>query len=113
MEKWVGLETKVGSSISLSSGCVAAAGANGCIRLFNTRDLKYEGSLPLPPSLQTVFSGKSEKKKDISTVVEANSADVVCLRFLPSATKLAVIYSDNSLFIWDVSNKTNIGKYRR
>ena len=110
MEKWVSLQTTESHSISINETTIAAGGADGVVRLFRKSDLNYEGSLPLPPTIPHINSTTKSPPATTTTTTSPSPA-AICVRFLP-ASKLAVIYSDNSLFVWDVSNKNNIGKYR-
>ena len=91
MEKWVRLESSTSYSIallmregelSLFIGC-----SDGIIRVF-TQDLTYSGTLPLPYPL-------------------ANSKYPACyaVSLLSDNNKLAAIYADRQLIVWDLSAK--------
>lgn len=91
-------------SLSISDDLIATGCGNGTVRIFSASDLKYRTTLPLPPSTSQ-FNSNS---------LNNNSGDSSssCVRFLPGSTKISVIYSDSSLFVYDIADLNNIGKYR-
>ena len=117
MENWVGLESQGGCSITICGDLIAAGCGGGVVRIFSTMDLKYQATLPLPPSNSEL---NSKTLNDLPTASGAASTSgsqaslpsSSCIRFLPGATKIAVIYSDSSFFVYDITDKSNIGKYR-
>ena len=94
----------------MRSDSVAVGCSKGVVRLFDAKTLKYVTSLPLPPSLDSINS--SSLSAPTSTASSAQLPSSRCVRFLPGATKIAVIYSDNSIFLYDLANPNSIGKYR-
>jgi len=110
MENWVSLENTEGLSIDVQSDSIAVGCSKGVVRLFDAKTLKYVTSLPLPPSLAAVNSSSLSAPASTATASKLPSSN--CVRFLPGATKVAVIYSDNNLFMYDLTNPNSIGKYR-
>ncbi|GMH62952.1 hypothetical protein TrLO_g10666 [Triparma laevis f. longispina] len=110
MENWVSLESQEGFSLDVCGDLVAIGCGKGVVRLFDAKTLKYVTSLPLPPSASSVNSSTLEKVTATTAAVALPSAS--CVRFLPGATKITVIYGDNSLFVYDLTNPSSIGKYR-
>lgn len=51
MEKWVSLEAPSAYGVSVHDGTLAAACADGLVRLFHAADLQYIATLPRPPPL--------------------------------------------------------------
>ena len=80
-------------------------------RLFEPITLKYLGTLPKPHPLgvdltiQTgsVYNGGGQ---------DDTHPDTVAIKLDGEAGKLTCIYSDRSLFIWDIKDIKKIGKYR-
>jgi len=72
--------------------------------VFSASDLKYKTTLPLPPSSTQLNSNTLNNNSGTSSSS--------CVRFLPGSTKVSVIYSDSSFFVYDIADLNNIGKYR-
>lgn len=90
MEKWVELKADYGTCITTCDKFIICGCSNSIIRLFQPDSLLYIATLPKPH-------------------LNTNSyPDTVSLSIDSTCTKLSVIYSDHSLFTWDLSDIKNI-----
>ena len=91
MEKWVRLETTSAYSIALltreKSMLLIMGCSDGVIRVFNS-DLTLHASLPLPYPL-----------------ADGNYPACYAVSLLSDTNKLAAIYADRQLIVWDVSSE--------
>ncbi|CAG8496566.1 11199_t:CDS:10 [Acaulospora colombiana] len=114
MDKWVNLQVcvKGAYSIDVSEQYIVCACANGIVRLFEPVTLKYLGTLPKPHPLGvdlTIQMGTT-----YNGVGGPNDVypDTLALKLDAETGKLTCVYSDRSLFIWDIKDVKKIGKYR-
>lgn len=66
MQKWVSLEVPAAYGVSLLDDTVAAACANGLVRLFQASDLRYTATLPRPPPLGHANVASIRELRDIT-----------------------------------------------
>ncbi|EGF77290.1 hypothetical protein BATDEDRAFT_35991 [Batrachochytrium dendrobatidis JAM81] len=109
LDKWVDVKMDYATSLDISARHIACGGANGCIRMFEPSTLRYISTLPGPHSHMT----------QVSNTCSASNLplypDIVSLRLISNHLEedcLVVIYSDNSLVIWDVSEPQQSKKRR-
>ena len=135
VEKWVQLESASSFCLELFSpegapGLLIVGCANGIIRCFDPQSLQYIATLPLPaPLLGAVPPASPDRVENADTTVASVPAEMaldthsmyaacygvckVASSHNPSAApKLATIYADRSLFVWDISDMYAIAKYR-
>lgn len=115
MKMWVQLESNVSYSVALleiggsdvSENIVIVGCSEGHIRAFSAKNLQYIATLPLPePPTGSVM--KPAAALAICTV----SPNRKKMPSNPGSRKLAAVYGDRSLFIWDVSDITNATHHR-
>ncbi|KAI9317211.1 hypothetical protein BX666DRAFT_1943426 [Dichotomocladium elegans] len=113
VDKWVDLQVQSAYSIAVSPTYVVCACAGGVIRLFEPGTLKYCGILPKPHPLGIDISAITSPEMLKST--EENShyyPDAIAVAYDDASGKVTAVYSDRSLFLWDVHDLKKIGKYR-
>ncbi|CAG8452818.1 28309_t:CDS:10 [Dentiscutata erythropus] len=111
MDKWVNLQVKSAYSIDVSQQYIICACSNGIVRLFEPITLNYLGTLPKPHPLGvdlTLQTGSTYGTGDPNDTYP----DTTAIKFDAETGKLTCIYSDRSLFIWDIKDVKKIGKYR-
>ncbi|KAL0076140.1 hypothetical protein F4703DRAFT_1762129 [Phycomyces blakesleeanus] len=112
IDKWVDLQVKGAYSLSVSSTYVICACANGIIRLFEPETLKYCGMIPKPHPLgidiSSITSPESLPVADASTCYP----DIIAVAYDESTKKVTAVYSDRSLYVWDIKDLMKVGKYR-
>ena len=114
MDMWVQLESAASYSISLHTFPSGSIGnldvvivgcTEGMIRVFSAKSLQYLVTLPLPvPSI-----GDTENFPACLAICTINGTKTNRQSRSP---KLAAIYSDNSLYIWDIGDINNAFQYR-
>uniref|UniRef100_A0A8C1GHX6 Mitogen-activated protein kinase binding protein 1 n=1 Tax=Cyprinus carpio TaxID=7962 RepID=A0A8C1GHX6_CYPCA len=116
LDKWVELRvsdedtTSMATSLSVSEDLIFCGCADGTVRAFSPTDLHFICTLPHPHSLGT----------DIATVIEASHLfafkenvrcpDTVAVSYDPTNRWLSCVYSDHSLYVWDVRDLRKVGK---
>ncbi|CEP18800.1 hypothetical protein [Parasitella parasitica] len=112
IDKWVDLQVKSAFSIAVSSNYVICTCSEGVIRLFEPVTLKYAGILPKPHPLGTdislVTSPEMVRPADEST----SYPDAIAMVYDETIQRVIAVYSDRSLYVWDIKDLTKIGKYR-
>ncbi|XP_035987347.1 WD repeat-containing protein 62 isoform X1 [Fundulus heteroclitus] len=109
LEAWVDLKTAAASSLAVSDDFVFCGCADGVVRVFRPSDLQYVGSLPRPHRLGVDLS-RSAPHSPSPAGSEAPHPDTLALTFDPRGRRLACVYSDHSVYVWDVRDARNAGK---
>jgi WD40 repeat protein len=125
VEKWVQLESSSSYCLELipaegAAGLLVVGCANGTVRCFDPLTLQYVATLPLPAPLVGALP-KASRVDEGSEVhhLSTHAPYAACygvrkVRSPRSAgpPKLATIYGDRSLFVWNISDLYAIAKYR-
>ncbi|KAJ3229719.1 mitogen-activated protein kinase binding protein 1 [Chytriomyces hyalinus] len=112
MEKWVDLKVKGGLSIAICSRFIVCGCTDGIIRLFEPVTMKYIATLPKPHHLG-VDVAQSVGARYVSTAPpNAVYPDTVAVKVDIAGEYITSVYSDRSLFIWDVKDVKHVGKFR-
>ncbi|TPX35368.1 hypothetical protein SmJEL517_g02222 [Synchytrium microbalum] len=112
MEKWVDLKVRKGFSVDVSDKYVVCGCTDGIIRIFEPFTLKYIMTLPKPHPVGVDVAtsvGSSYRSPNIQNAVYAS---VVAVKVDHANEKVVAMYSDRSMFIWDVKDPKHVGKYR-
>ncbi|CAG8614166.1 13200_t:CDS:10, partial [Ambispora leptoticha] len=112
MDKWVELQVKGAYSIDVSEQYIVCACTNGIIRLFEPITLKYLGTLPKPHPLGVDLSLQTGNTYQGNSNPNDIYPDTVAVKLDRETGKLTCLYSDRSIFIWDIKDIKKIGKYR-
>ncbi|CAG8720678.1 32047_t:CDS:2, partial [Racocetra persica] len=112
MDKWVNLQVKSAYSIDVSQQYIICACSNGIIRLFEPITLNYLGTLPKPHPLGVDLTLQTGTTYNGAGDPNETYPDTTAIKFDAETGKLTCIYSDRSLFIWDIKDVKKIGKYR-
>ncbi|GAB1607476.1 WD repeat-containing protein 62-like [Argonauta hians] len=109
LEKWVELRAKNATGMSVGEDYVFIGCANGVIRVFDSHNLQFVASLPKPHYLGVDVSSAV----NISQVCPQHDAlypDSMALTYDDINKKITCVYSDHSLYIWDVHDIHKVGK---
>lgn len=119
VEKWVKLETSTAFSMELfsskdSAGLLVVGCANGAIRAFAPKTLEYIETFPRPIPLE---DANIPLDGSITRDDTCKYAACYALRRVPGTKadpipKLAAIYADRSLIIWDISDIFAVKSHR-
>ena len=112
MDKWMDLHVGNGYVLTTSGKYLVCGCADGIIRCFDSNTMSHIVTLPRPPPLGQ--ANISPDKKRIMIASEPNSvfADTVGLLLLENNSKLYALYSDRTVFTWDISRLEAITVYR-
>eukprot|EP01135_Chromosphaera_perkinsii_P004659 Nk52_evm8s293 gene=Nk52_evmTU8s293 len=102
LEKWIDLKMGKASAISVAAKYIACGGADGIIRLFDSSNLSYITTLPQP--LPLAENAHDEQSETLPSVL-AVELDFDC-------KYLYCVYSDHSIYVWNISNVDMIGKVK-
>ncbi|XP_033883197.3 WD repeat-containing protein 62-like isoform X2 [Acipenser ruthenus] len=110
LDTWIDLKAPVSNCIVASEDFVFCGCADGTIRVFNPQDLHYITSLPKPHHLGVDVAKGTEPGHLFDQNPDAVYPDAVALAFDPSTRRLSCVYSDHSLYVWDVRDLRKVGK---
>eukprot|EP01043_Picozoa_sp_COSAG02_P042894 COSAG02_NODE_3686_length_6384_cov_22.292920_3_plen_1673_part_00 len=101
--------------VAACSRCVAVGCSDGIVRLFAPKTLQYIATLPKPAACSR--QNDSDIDRDLSLSYDESThaevfPDAVCLSISDDGKRLSVIYSDHSIYVWDIANPNCVGKYR-
>lgn len=100
-DRWVNLKVSKANSISVSPSFVICGCSDGSVRLFHPITLEHLKTLPKPHMVAAPTSS-----------TQSLFPDSIALSLTPSNKHLAVLYSDKSVFLWNISDLKNIFKAR-
>ncbi|KAG0354384.1 mitogen-activated protein kinase binding protein 1, partial [Gamsiella multidivaricata] len=106
IEKWIDLHVRGAYSVNLGEGCIICACTDGFIRLFEPETLEYIGTMPKPMAVGA-FTGTMQTARQEEDDPNAIYADVLASQYDTSSNSLICIYSDRSLFVWDMNDIHN------
>ncbi|KAI9282726.1 WD40-repeat-containing domain protein [Sporodiniella umbellata] len=112
IDKWVNLQVKNSFSIAVSSTFVICTCSEGTVRLFEPITLKYLGILPKPHPLGVDISSITSPDMVRTTDDAHMFPDAVAIVYDSEAQRVTIVYSDRSLYIWDIHDLQKIAKYR-
>ncbi|XP_041131628.1 mitogen-activated protein kinase-binding protein 1-like isoform X2 [Polyodon spathula] len=110
LDKWVELRTTLASSLSVSEELVFCGCSDGTVRAFNPINLHFICTLPRPHSLGIDIATVTEASHLFSPDPEARYPDAVAVTYDPASRWLSCMYSDHSLYVWDVREPRKVGK---
>jgi len=106
VERFVDLKVKRTYSVFVGTKYVVCGCSDGVIRMFEPVSMKYVCTLPRPHAL-----GR-ENRPDDSPAAQLSYADVIAAKLTADETRLVALYSDRSLYVWNVESVKNITKAR-
>ena len=110
LEKWMDLKVTNAYSVVASSEWLICSCGDGFIRFFKLETLEHLFSLPKPPTLGSYNIERGVTKLTASS--DVRYADTIAITFDEANSKLASLYSDRTLFIWDLKSLNKIVVYR-
>ncbi|KAL6080562.1 mitogen-activated protein kinase binding protein 1 [Balamuthia mandrillaris] len=109
MEKFVNLRTAAAFSISVSDRYIVCACTDGIVRIFDQTTLRSVATLPRPHALgnevcSSISPSPSSGTKGITY------PDVMSCEISSDNSRVTCVYSDRSVYVWDISNPNKVGK---
>ncbi|XP_026085579.1 mitogen-activated protein kinase-binding protein 1-like isoform X3 [Carassius auratus] len=116
LDKWVELRkndsfaTSTATSLSVSEDLIFCGCADGTVRAFSPTDLHFICTLPHPHSLGTDIAAVTEASHLFAYKENVRYPDTVGMSYDPTNRWLSCVYSDHSLYVWDVRDLQKVGK---
>ncbi|KAJ8044348.1 Mitogen-activated protein kinase-binding protein 1 [Holothuria leucospilota] len=110
LDKWVELRTRQAFSISASDHHLFVGCADGVMRIFSASTLHFITSLPKPHHQGIDVAAGIDKDHIFSPKENVKFPDTVAAVMDNLNMKVICIYSDHSLYVWDVHDVHKIGK---
>ncbi|PIK51406.1 putative mitogen-activated protein kinase-binding protein 1 [Apostichopus japonicus] len=110
LDKWVELRTRQAYCITASEDHLFVGCADGVMRVFSAATLYFVTSLPKPHHIRIDVSAGTDKEHIFSPMENVRYPDTVATVLDNITMKLTCIYSDHSLYVWDVHDVNKIGR---
>ncbi|XP_068198768.1 mitogen-activated protein kinase-binding protein 1-like isoform X2 [Antennarius striatus] len=110
LEKWVDLRTGLAHSLSLSDDVIFCGCADGTVRAFSPVDLRCVCTLPRPHPLGSDVAAVTEASHLFFTKTDTHYPDAIAVTYDPVSFRLSCVYSDHSLYVWDVRDINRVGR---
>uniref|UniRef100_A0A667XBR7 WD repeat domain 62 n=1 Tax=Myripristis murdjan TaxID=586833 RepID=A0A667XBR7_9TELE len=111
LEAWVDLKVSTASAscLAVSEAYIFCGCADGTVRVFSPANLQYISTLPRPHRLGVDLT-QDAPHSPLTSGPAAQHPDTLALTFDPAARRLTCVYSDHSVFVWDVGDMRSVGK---
>ncbi|XP_013394584.1 WD repeat-containing protein 62 isoform X1 [Lingula anatina] len=110
LDKWVELRTTKANCLSAGADYIFVGCADGTVRIFSAQSLHFVCSMPKPHYLGVdVTAGQDPSHMGVKPD-NARYPDCIALEYDEMNKKVTCIYSDHSLYMWDVRDIRKIGK---
>ncbi|XP_048840630.1 mitogen-activated protein kinase-binding protein 1-like isoform X3 [Brienomyrus brachyistius] len=108
LEAWVDLKTAPAHCLSVSEDYVFCGCADATVRVFKPSDLCYITTLPHPQNPCMDITNAAEAGDLLADDQVAGHPDTLALAFDPLARYLTCVYSNHSVYVWDVRDIRNV-----
>ncbi|XP_059807020.1 mitogen-activated protein kinase-binding protein 1-like isoform X1 [Hypanus sabinus] len=110
LDKWLDLKTSAANCIFATQDFIFCGCSNGTLKLFNSVNLRFITNLPKPHYLGLDVAAGIELSRLFTKKADVVYPDIVGVAFDPSNLWLSCVYSDHSLYVWDMKDIKKIGK---
>mmetsp|Transcript_28376 Transcript_28376/g.25213 ORF Transcript_28376/g.25213 Transcript_28376/m.25213 type:complete len:157 (-) Transcript_28376:3860-4330(-) len=110
LEKWMDLKVNSGFGVLVTENYLVCGCGDGFIRFFKLTSMEHIFVLPKPPSLGSYNVERGTTR--LTTGPHEKYADTIAIAFDDKNNKLASLYSDRTLFVWDLKNTDKIVVHR-
>ncbi|KAI4885411.1 hypothetical protein NFI96_018041 [Prochilodus magdalenae] len=110
LDRWVDLRTSTACALSVTEAMIFCACADGTVRVFSPTDLRFICTLPRPHYLGTDVAQVTQASHLLSNKPDGCYPDSVAVTYDPVNLWLSCVYSDHSLYVWDVQDLQRVGK---
>ncbi|XP_023225162.1 mitogen-activated protein kinase-binding protein 1-like [Centruroides sculpturatus] len=109
LDKWVELRTSGANSIKVGESHIVVGCSDGIVRCFSPYNLRFICTLPRPHFLGVdVAKGMSGKYQSLQN--NTKYPDTIAVTLDEIHKKVTCIYSDHSIYVWDIKDTKKIGK---
>lgn len=110
LDKWVELMTKTASCITAGEEHIFVGCAEGVVRVFSATTLHYVCTLPPPHPLGVEVTTATSPSHLVSNRQDCSYPDTKAIAMDDDHKKVTCVYSDRSMYIWDVHDLKRVGK---
>lgn len=109
LDKWVELRTSGANSIRVGESHIVVGCSDGIVRCFSPYNLRFICTLPRPHFLGVdIAKGMSGKYQSLQN--NTKYPDTIAVTLDEIHKKVTCIYSDHSIYVWDIKDTKKIGK---
>ena len=112
MDRWMDLHADAGYTLYCSGNLLVCGCSEGIIRCFDASTLEHFVTLPRPPPLGHANISPDKKRQVIATDSNSTFADNLGLLLFSNNTRLFSVYSDRTVFVWDISKLNSVSVFR-
>ncbi|CAM9133795.1 unnamed protein product, partial [Bubo scandiacus] len=105
LEKWIFLKVPLANCLCLGDELIFCGCANGTVRIFQARDMRYLSDLPKPHPL-----GVDVTQTPPPSRPELVYPDTIAVAYDVSNRWLSCVYRDHSVYVWDVGDLWDVRK---
>ncbi|CAD7079699.1 unnamed protein product [Hermetia illucens] len=110
LDKWVACRTTSANCICANAHYILVGCAEAIIRIFNAATLEYVTTLPRTHYLGVEVSSGVHINHIMTAPQSARYPDTIAMVFDEVRSKVACVYNDHSLYIWDLRDVRRVGK---
>ncbi|XP_023141227.1 WD repeat-containing protein 62 isoform X2 [Amphiprion ocellaris] len=110
LEAWVHLKTTSASCLSITESLVFCGCADGVIRVFNPSNLQYISTVQRPHHLGVNLMPITPDSDSLPATPGVQFPDTLALTFNSASCQLTCVYSDHSIYVWDIKDVKNTVK---
>ena len=111
LDKWVELRTTSANCLSVGDQLICIGCADGIVRVFSPSTLHFLCTLPRPHVLGVdLAKGLAKPEPSVNEASTSKYASVVAVTLDENAKRVTCVYSDHSMYIWDVRDTKRVGK---
>ncbi|KAK6182956.1 hypothetical protein SNE40_010522 [Patella caerulea] len=112
IDKWAELRTKSANCINVSEEYIFVGCAEGTVRIFSSQTLYFLSTIPYPHYLGVDVASAITPSHVVCNKETAKYPDAMAIAFDDLNRQLTCVYSDHSLYVWDVNDIKKVGKVR-
>ncbi|XP_077586847.1 mitogen-activated protein kinase-binding protein 1-like isoform X2 [Stigmatopora nigra] len=102
--KWVELHASQATCLCVTDELIFCGCSDGVVRAFSPHSLHYLCTLPCPHFLGADVAAMTKASGLFCVRPDAHYPDTVALTYDPSGGWLSCVYSDHSVYVWDVAD---------
>ncbi|XP_074662652.1 uncharacterized protein LOC141915135 [Tubulanus polymorphus] len=112
LDKWVELRTKSANCITTGENHIFIGCAEGIVRIFSPYTLHFLATLPRPHYIGVDIAAGLDPSHMTTHGNSAKFPDVIACCYDNTNKKLTCVYTDHSLYVWDIKDVKKIGKFQ-
>ncbi|CAL1575409.1 unnamed protein product [Knipowitschia caucasica] len=105
LDKWVELQTSQATCLCVTEELIFCGCSDGTVRAFSPFNLEFLCTMPRPHSLGTDLSSMTSASQLFCSLSDSRFPDTVAVSFDPVNGWLSCVYSDHSVYVWDLQHE--------